>query len=114
MDTQNQNRPDIEAIRARLTADDAPQFWRGLNELAETEEFRQYIEDEFPNRADLMKTMDRRQFRAVGRSGICKRPGGICPLPLSLFSQASPWSQEVGRGRKCRRHGTSAPRSGDP
>ena len=52
----------MEAIRERLKRADAPQFWRGLEELADTEEFRQYIEDEFPNRADLMKTMDRRQF----------------------------------------------------
>jgi MoCo/4Fe-4S cofactor protein with predicted Tat translocation signal len=70
MDTQHKQPLDLEAIRARLTSADAPQFWRGLNELAETEEFRQYIEDEFPNRADLMHQMDRRQFLILAGASL--------------------------------------------
>ena len=45
----NANRIDLVAIRERLEGKSGPTYWRGLEEIAETEEFRQWLDDEFPN-----------------------------------------------------------------
>src|SRR2546430_1329448 len=52
---------DLDAIRARLAANTGPQYWRSLEELANTPESQKYVEDEFPNRLSLLN-IDRRQF----------------------------------------------------
>jgi hypothetical protein len=43
---------DLDAIRAKLASAKGKQFWRSLNEVAETPEFQLYLEDEFPSRGD--------------------------------------------------------------
>jgi len=52
---------DLAAMRARVAADDATGYWRGLEEVADTAEFRAWVEDEFPDRASLL-SLDRRRF----------------------------------------------------
>ena len=42
---------DLDAIRAKLAAGQTPRYWRGLDELAETEEFTEFLHREFPARA---------------------------------------------------------------
>jgi len=61
---QNHNKPlDLAAIRAKLAGKQGRQYWRSLEELADTEEFRQFLEDEFPQQArPLRLEVDRRQF----------------------------------------------------
>ncbi|TXM90516.1 hypothetical protein FV219_22060, partial [Methylobacterium sp. WL122] len=44
---------DIGAIRARLASGDGPSFWRSLDAVADTAEFRSYLEAEFPAAARL-------------------------------------------------------------
>jgi molybdopterin-containing oxidoreductase family iron-sulfur binding subunit len=61
MDKTNGQPLDLTAIRARLAEKQGPQFWRSLEEVAQTPEFQQFVEDEFPNRATLLQ-VDRRQF----------------------------------------------------
>lgn len=54
---------DIKAIRERLTAPGGRQFWRSLDELANTEEFQEMVEREFPRQADEMRDpVSRRTF----------------------------------------------------
>src|SRR5579863_4032351 len=60
---------DLDAVRARLTRDGGERFWQGLGELAETKEYRNLLENEFPanaenngagagiNRRDILKLM---------------------------------------------------------
>jgi molybdopterin-containing oxidoreductase family iron-sulfur binding subunit len=43
-----QGKLDVAAVRARLAARKGRQFWQGLEELAETGEFREFLEREFP------------------------------------------------------------------
>ncbi|MEZ5351360.1 MAG: TAT-variant-translocated molybdopterin oxidoreductase [Bryobacteraceae bacterium] len=38
---------DLEAIRARLADAKGPEFWRSLEQVAETEEFRSFLDNEF-------------------------------------------------------------------
>ena len=62
---------------------DIPQYWRSLEELADTEEFRAYVEDEFPHRTpDWNDPASRRRFLTlmgasialVGASGCTVQP----------------------------------------
>ena len=42
------NTTRLEAMRRRLRDVSGREFWRGLDELADTEEFRRFLRDEFP------------------------------------------------------------------
>jgi molybdopterin-containing oxidoreductase family iron-sulfur binding subunit len=55
---------DLERIRERLAGKSGKRYYRSLEEIAETDEFKRFVEDEFPNRSSLL-TMDRRQFLKV-------------------------------------------------
>src|SRR4051812_11003728 len=53
-----------------------PQYWRSLEELASTEEFRAFVDDEFPNRTpDWNNPGSRRKFlqlmgASIGLAGL--------------------------------------------
>ncbi len=50
-------------IRTRLDSAKGKEFWRSIEELAETEQFQQFLEDEFPQQSrPLRQEVDRRQF----------------------------------------------------
>ncbi len=54
---------DLDRLRERLAAGSGPAFWSSLEELAGTEDFRKFIEDEFPERApDWNDSAKRRTF----------------------------------------------------
>ena len=54
---------DLPALRTRLSEVQGPEYWRSLDELAQTEEFRELVEREFPEQADTMPDeMSRRRF----------------------------------------------------
>ena len=87
MDNENKNseRPDIEIAALRLAGSEgnAPRFWRGLEELADTTRIRDHKENEFPhgandpeaklNRRELMKVMAASAAFA-GLTGCTKLP----------------------------------------
>ncbi|HLK13842.1 MAG TPA: TAT-variant-translocated molybdopterin oxidoreductase, partial [Fimbriimonadaceae bacterium] len=52
---------DLDAVNAKLRGKRGPEYWRSLEEIAETPEFQAWVEDEFPNRRDLAG-LDRRDF----------------------------------------------------
>src|SRR5438034_9118764 len=54
---------DLAAVRARLSAAQGPQYWRSLEEISETEEFREFLHREFPQGAsEWNDPLGRRQF----------------------------------------------------
>ncbi len=54
---------DLAAIRARLAAAQGPEYWRSLEELADTEEFRERLAREFPqDAAQWLDPVSRRHF----------------------------------------------------
>ncbi|MFI5364149.1 MAG: TAT-variant-translocated molybdopterin oxidoreductase [Candidatus Binatia bacterium] len=56
-------RLDLAAIRRRLAASTGQQYWRSLEELADTPEFHRFLERELPRQAmGLLSAVDRRQF----------------------------------------------------
>jgi len=54
---------DLDKIRARLESAEGPQFWKSLEEIAETEDFKAFLEDEFAVRTpDWLDPANRRNF----------------------------------------------------
>ncbi|MBZ5697441.1 MAG: TAT-variant-translocated molybdopterin oxidoreductase [Acidobacteriia bacterium] len=87
METEGKNgkRPDVDIAALRQTASEgnAPRFWRSLDELADTPEFRVLAENEFPHGAnDPGAAIDRRELLKVmaasaafaGLTGCTKLP----------------------------------------
>jgi MoCo/4Fe-4S cofactor protein with predicted Tat translocation signal len=101
---------DLSALRARLASTSGPAYWRSLDELAETDEFKRYVEREFPEFAsEWNDPAGRRQFlKLMGASlalaGVtaCTRqpeerilpyvtpPEGVVPGKPLLFATAMP------------------------
>src|SRR5579863_7507053 len=85
IDRKNAAQPDVDisALRKASRAGETPRFWRGLDELADTPEFRDHKENEFPhgandpeaklNRRELLKVMAASAAFA-GLSGCTKLP----------------------------------------
>jgi molybdopterin-containing oxidoreductase family iron-sulfur binding subunit len=74
---------DLAALRERLDKAKGPEYWKSLEELAETEEFKSFIDDEFPTRSpEWLKAPDRRSvmklmgasFALAGLSACTKQP----------------------------------------
>src|SRR6202158_5839346 len=87
MDTENKNggRSDVEISMLRMATTDgnSQRYWRSLDELADTPEFRDHKENEFPHGAnDPDAKLDRRELLKVmaasaafaGLSGCTKLP----------------------------------------
>jgi molybdopterin-containing oxidoreductase family iron-sulfur binding subunit len=54
---------DLAAIQAHLAASQGRDFWRSLEELAQTETFQEFLHREFPRQAsEWLPSMNRRQF----------------------------------------------------
>lgn len=100
--------PDLPALRARLAGGDGPRFWRSLDAVADSDEFRTYLAVEFPAASRLAAQPGRRGFLklmaasfALGGLTACgvdgrdyevpyvKEPERIVPgAPLSYASSA--------------------------
>ncbi|MGE0822186.1 MAG: TAT-variant-translocated molybdopterin oxidoreductase [Candidatus Binatia bacterium] len=53
---------DLATIRDRLSESRGPQYWRSLEELANTEEFQDLLQREFPRHAPWLDSLSRRHF----------------------------------------------------
>ncbi len=84
-DRKNAARPDVDisALRKASIGGETPRYWRGLDELADTPEFRDHKENEFPHGAnDPEAKIDRREIMKVmaasaafaGLTGCTKLP----------------------------------------
>src|SRR5436309_413881 len=63
MDNRDNKPLDLDAIRRKLSGKTGQQYWRSLEELADTPGFREILEDEFPQQSRPLRTaVDRRQF----------------------------------------------------
>lgn len=74
---------DLSAIRERLRNSRGKEFWRSLDEIAETQEFQAFLAEEFPREAAAAKhTVSRRDFLKLigaglamaGLAGCAQRP----------------------------------------
>src|SRR5262245_8265867 len=53
---------DLPTIRARLAQARGRHYWRSLEELADSDGFREFLESEFPRQASVLDALGRRQF----------------------------------------------------
>jgi molybdopterin-containing oxidoreductase family iron-sulfur binding subunit len=101
---------DLAAIRARLDAVQGPEYWRCLEELAQTEGFEELLEREFPRQAgEWTDPVSRRRFLGLmgaslalaGLSGCAaapsekimpyvRQPEGLVPGKPLWFATAMP------------------------
>ena len=59
-------RYDLSELRKRLADKQGPQYWRSLEELADTEEFRQFLDREFPEHgSEWNEGVSRRNFLKI-------------------------------------------------
>ncbi len=80
-----QHRPlNLEEIRRRLAQARGTQYWRSLEELADSEEFQQILEKEFPRQSSpLGAFLHRRQFlKLMGASLALAGLTSCRPLPM--------------------------------
>jgi len=63
MSENGKTRLDLDVLRDKLRDQRGPALWRSLEQLADTEEFRSFVQAEFPARAAaLLDPVDRRHF----------------------------------------------------
>jgi molybdopterin-containing oxidoreductase family iron-sulfur binding subunit len=74
---------DLDALRQRLADREGPLYWRSLEELADTPEFRELMEREFPEQAsEWSDPVTRRQFLTLmGASLALAGLAGCSPRP---------------------------------
>ena len=64
--TSPELRADLQEIRRKLENAQGPEFWRSLDELADTEAFQAFVDEEFPRQAaPLASSLNRREFMKI-------------------------------------------------
>jgi molybdopterin-containing oxidoreductase family iron-sulfur binding subunit len=77
---------DIAAIRARLQKSGGREYWRSLEELAETDEFQDFVRHEFPRGADVwMEPTSRREFMRLMGASLAVAFFSGCRKPLDAI-----------------------------
>jgi len=71
----------MAAVRAKLGGKNGQQYWRGLEELAETEEFQVWLDDEFPYRRSIPDVDRRSVLKLMGASLALAGLSGCRNLP---------------------------------
>ncbi len=70
---------NIEALREKLAAGRGPQFWRTLEEAAESEDLREYVEQEFPGLSgQIPQGIDRRNLLKVMAASLAMAGAAAC------------------------------------
>jgi len=80
-DDEPQAQLDLQEIREKLAGARGKDFWRSLDEVAETPAFEKFLEDEFPYRKDI-PGLERRDFlKLMGASMLMAGLAGCRMLP---------------------------------
>ncbi len=70
---------DIQALREKLASGRGPAFWRTLDEAAESEDLREYIEEEFPAlTGEIPQGVDRRSLLKVMAASLAMAGAAAC------------------------------------
>lgn len=84
---------DLEAIREQLRSSNGKQFWRSLDQLADTPEFRELVEREFPRGASEMPDpVTRRTFLKL--MGASLALAGVTGCTYMRPEQIAPFVQQ--------------------
>ena len=70
---------DIGALREKLAAGKGPEFWRTIDEAAESDELKEYIEQEFPGLSgQIPQGVDRRSLLKVMGASLAMAGAAAC------------------------------------
>src|SRR5215831_18527296 len=70
---------DLAAIRAHLQTTQGPEYWRSLEELADSKAFQEFVQREFPNQAsEWHDTVSRRHFLQLMGASLALAGLGAC------------------------------------
>jgi len=79
LDKPARPRVNIQALREKLASGRGPAFWRTLEEAAETDEMREYIEQEFPGLSgQIPQGVDRRSLLKVMAASLAMAGAAAC------------------------------------
>ncbi|MFY9233144.1 MAG: TAT-variant-translocated molybdopterin oxidoreductase [Fimbriimonadaceae bacterium] len=73
---------DLELLRSRVSGSTGKEYWKSLEEAADTDEFRQWVDDEFPHRGSLLEIDRRSALKFLGASMALAGMGGCRSLFL--------------------------------
>ncbi|MCU1292258.1 MAG: molybdopterin oxidoreductase, iron-sulfur binding subunit, partial [Bryobacterales bacterium] len=79
LETPRKRVTDLGALREKLANGDGPEFWRTLEEAAETDELKEYIEQEFPSlEGQIPQGVDRRSLLKVMGASLAMAGAAAC------------------------------------
>ncbi len=91
---------DLAVIRQKLANAKGPEYWRSLEELAETEEFQDFVKHEFPQDADVWaEPISRRTFLKMMGAGLSLAFFSGCRKPLELIIPYNQQPEEAVPGK---------------
>ncbi len=90
---QTQGRLDLDAIREKLSGQGGKRYWRSLEQIADTQEFQNWLEDEFPHRRTLLE-IDRRTMLKVMGASIALAGLAGCRGPFMDQDKAVPYVRQ--------------------
>lgn len=86
---------DVHVIQQKLSGKQGAEYWRSLDELAETPEFKQLLRKEYPGFASILNLpMDRRQFIKI--LGASLALAGLTACANSPIEKIVPYVQQSG------------------
>src|SRR5947209_1525700 len=79
LETPRKRVTNLGALREKLANGDGPQFWRTLEEAAETDELKEYVEQEFPALSgQIPRGVDRRSLLKVMAASLAMAGAAAC------------------------------------
>ena len=86
--------PTLQEIRERLASSKGVEYWRGLDELADSEAFRTFMAEEFPRQAvPLESSLQRRDFLKLLGASLALAGLSACARPTLPNEKIVPYVQ---------------------
>ena len=100
-ESERKNSIDLVAARAKLAGDGGKRFWQSLEELSDTKEYRNFLENEFPGNAEKdSEGINRRDvLRLMAASAAMAGLGACTKLPTEKIVPYVHPPEEIVAGR---------------
>src|SRR5579862_5993809 len=100
-ESEHKNSIDLVAARAKLAGDGGKRFWQSLEELSDTKEYRNFLENEFPGNAEKDSAgINRRDvLRLMAASAAMAGLGACTKLPTEKIVPYVHPPEEIVAGR---------------
>src|SRR5437588_10368345 len=87
--------PDQDALPQEVAPATGPRYWRGLEELVDSEEFREYLGREFPDQAaEWTDPVTRRRFLTLMGASLALAGVGGCSTQPAPREKIMPYVRQ--------------------